>query len=228
MKHLKELTQDEYNKLKKAGMLTILYPEATGDYEKGSNIPQSYSLSFKNGEWIRIGSSISRCDQDMFLTYPKTLICRRATPSEIESHLIEEAKRRGYKKGVIVDENKYEISDNNFKYDDFLDGLYVKINNERLLPIYLNGVWVEIIKDEAIKIGGYEVEFKKGEIKIGCKTISNSYIYNLFKLRGLLKALDIEHIFIEPKYVRVFGEMARIDVNIQNSELDKIIDKLID
>lgn len=110
MKHLKELTQDEYNNLKKAGMLTILYPEATGNYEldKLDNCTEYFNEKFgrptcKVGDWVhtnysplpfgKINKFYDAMHAEVVSAQGSGTMCtiydlRSATPSEIESHLI--------------------------------------------------------------------------------------------------------------------------------------------
>lgn len=370
MKHLKELTQDEYKKLKKSDMLTILYPEATGDYEKDckSKDESPCVAFFKKGEWINIGGSVSRCYDNMTITYPATNICRRATikeiqdyliaeakkkysvgdtlnvmqngeygqlvkydfeydeeedsllfwfhdrryriymkgewavvrskleskptykvgdwveyiltsnifanevrtgritseriagiyvidnkisaweqhilkklnHSEIETFLIEEAKRRGYKKGVSILDRRSNstvctITSPHFdyKYNPTLDRLYTIIlgrNNMYDAVIYSKGEWAEIINYEAIKIGGYDVEFESNGIKVGCKHIDKYDLGRLKSFYQLVGKLGIESMEVMPQHntIHIFHESVdhKFEVNIDT--LQKILDKLND
>lgn len=86
-----------------------------------------------------------------------TSIDRPATPSEIESALIAEAKRRGFKEGVLVK----GLDDDNIRVLRFKD---LEWYNNWLCDgwgsiIFQDGQWAEIIKDEKIMVGGYEVKF---------------------------------------------------------------------
>jgi len=139
---------------------------------------------------------------------------RLATESEVSSHLIEEAKRRGYKTGV-----KIKSAYDNF-YVGFLnsDKFKFSIGKDRGLElgettVYNDktGQWSEIIPvEEKILIGCYKVEILPEGIKIGCK---------LFKKHILvyLKDLMTEKGF---KEVSFDGTPATLD------QLNKILDKL--
>jgi len=92
----------------------------------------------------------------------KNTECRPATTKEVEDALIKEAVKRGFKEGV-----KYQSLNNDGKIRD-KDGIVshgFRYENNSLWCgwgfIFSNGQWAEIIKDETIKIGGYEVKFNK-------------------------------------------------------------------
>lgn len=86
-----------------------------------------------------------------------------ATPEEIQSALIKEAERRGFKEGVPYVDARGNKGGNQItnlknawydpKYDELINGLCATG------VLYRAGKWASIIKDEAIKIGGYEVKF---------------------------------------------------------------------
>ncbi len=105
-----------------------------------------------------------------------------ATPQEVENALIAEAKKRGFKEGVsikgIYGGAGYTLSNtsaNIMNGDVFYLGGYL---------IYSRGQWAEIIKDDKIIIGGYEVEFFENEVvKIGCKEFRG---LELTQLRDLM------------------------------------------
>lgn len=81
-------------------------------------------------------------------------ICKPATEEEVKEALIKEAKKRGFKKGVIIDEllgenvgslnieNKKQLETNNFTINANLQFLYC--NN---LVIFRKGKWAEIISN---------------------------------------------------------------------------------
>jgi len=91
---------------------------------------------------------------------------RPATHSEVETALIAEAKRRGFKEGVVLSQplclingwdavKGIKITGKYFKYRESEDCL--RLDGKR---IYSNGQWAEIIKDDKIEIGGYEVRIE--------------------------------------------------------------------
>jgi hypothetical protein len=95
-----------------------------------------------------------------------------ATPSEIETALIAEAKRRGFKDNLIIKDAKYKEKSppqfGHYRYIADQDGL-----TNDMSWVYYQGQWAEIIQEDKIMIGGYEVEkIEKGGIKIGCKKMN--------------------------------------------------------
>jgi hypothetical protein len=218
MKELHKLTKKEYEKLNKIGMLYVLYPEAVGNYHQdivssdlGLNKPK-----FKIGDWVHTGfafkeyPSIYRVvgfhkDLSLYMKFENqgekiysSHDFRKAKPEEIKQHLIKEAKKRGFKEGVKVRVNfpKYSSVYENFrswkmnesrpKYEGDRDAIRMGGG-----IIYFKGKWAEIIKEEPIKIGEYEVEFRKGQIDIGCRTFNNDYIKALNRIVLHIKRLDV-------------------------------------
>jgi len=96
-----------------------------------------------------------------------------ATPQEVETALIAEAKKRGFKEGVKIDKRKlssyrdgafkeFEVAilgGSNFVYRPYEDALVLEKNSSDLKRnyVYQQGVWATII-DDKIEIGGYEVK----------------------------------------------------------------------
>lgn len=198
MKNLNKLTEKEYKSLDKAGMLYVLYPEATGDYNKDKDTNEvPYTLHIKQGEWLRVGDEISRCEEGMLITYPRALNCSKATPLEIEAHLIEEAKKRGLLSACVklIDIQGCEImwarDCNMFSYTPLTDSLTAHSS-----IIYKQGKWAEIVKEQPIKIGGHEVKFEKGQIKVGCKTIPNEFTETLINFINEFQELNLHSIEI--------------------------------
>jgi hypothetical protein len=159
--------------------------------------------------------------------YEKAL--ESATPSEIEAHLIEEAKRRGYKQGVVVksfhNRNTWALQ-GDVRYIEETDSL-----SDRMTYLYQKGKWAEIIKEEKIKIGGYEVEFKKGEIKVGCKYFTNYMIKCLDEVSKFCKSTD------NVITVNTYGDILLSDdihsilkksYQCNKKDLEKLIEKLQD
>jgi hypothetical protein len=105
-----------------------------------------------------------------------------ATDKEVEEALIKEAKKRGFKEGVKLKhpESVYK-SGLRFNYlsyyaDMLCDG-YGHV-------VFKDGIWAEIIKDEPLKVCGYElVTNHKGSeteyYSIGCKNISRKYLESI-------------------------------------------------
>lgn len=104
-----------------------------------------------------------------------------ATDKEVEEALIKEAERRGFKRGVKI---KNEIGTWNICGDrHFFVYEKNKLDFGYECNIFNNGFWAEIIKDEPIKVGGYEVkkvlERDGCYYKIGCKKIADTSVGSL-------------------------------------------------
>lgn len=260
MKQLKELTQDEYKKLKKSDMLTILYPEATGDYYKDTNdfyikfpLAKDWNISvdisrnntylhFAESGWYKIGEKI------LYVKEGSSEVCnehdeiRKAKPSEVEAHLIEEAKRRGYKKGVRIkvenDAMIYTLTDPHFSYEylDKYDELITKVVGQTMLRtvcIYSKGKWTEIIKDESIKIGQganeYEVKFKPNGIDVGCKHISRGDVEKLKSFYLLVHSLGFSKVVVDTSYEKmIFIGKGFEPIHVTLDEIQSIIEKIHD
>lgn len=114
-----------------------------------------------------------------------------ATHSEVESALIAEAKKRGFKEGVVFNSPnpQYEFSFNqklissSFKLmGNTLSGRSDK--NTGSCNIFQDGEWAEIIKEGVIKVGGHEVtKAEKDVINIGCKRF---YIGEIKTIRNFM------------------------------------------
>ena len=85
---------------------------------------------------------------------------RKATKEEVEKHLIEEAKKRGFKEGVIIDnKNIYSCGDqsvttsNEILFGHSVENMLEMWVGRNLETIYKEGKWAEIIptmtKEEA-------------------------------------------------------------------------------
>lgn len=256
MKNLKQLTKEEYKKLDKAGMLYVLYPEATGDYPSDivvakdkhdnyfagnmDNFNNPSKPTYKVGDWVYTGYNLLKIGRITYMDIPWIEVrdamgngtnvhikkIRKATPSEIESHLIEEAKRRGYKKGTKIccaefNTLKATIISNDFAYDADNDDLYVETDdiNTSYYSVYKKGKWAEILKDESIKIGGYDVEFGNTHIKVGCKVFDKTdlsairHLSNMSKDNKWRMRFDNSgHIYVE-YYNGTFYHVSKTDVD---------------
>lgn len=112
-----------------------------------------------------------------------------ATESEVFEALKKEAIKRGFKEGATIisylpsygynDKRKYTLNNCGASYEKHNNALRMGGS-----AIFHNGKWAEIIKDEPIKIGGYEVKKNEnGSYDIGCKKqISNGKVKVLRRL----------------------------------------------
>lgn len=137
-----------------------------------------------------------------------------ATDKEVEEALIKEAERRGFKEGAkfkclelgkIREYKQYDSKDwgtgKNLSLRYFSDGNHLFCNdglwNKDIIScsnpsIFRDGKWAEIIKDEPVKVGGYEV--KKGlfnDCVIGCKKINLLQVHNI---RVFMKEYDFKKV----------------------------------
>ena len=157
---------------------------------------ENYGPHLKVGDVIRIDSSDAYCgtscmsvtDYVKSACYPFNRMLVHATLEEIESHLIEEAEKRGYKEGVIV--NCLQFNNN-----ECLDGeRFVYFSNDVLeassdaelttTVIYKKGKWAEIIND-TIKLEGCDLNVQMlngGDVEI------NGNLVKFYNLKAIYKA----------------------------------------
>jgi hypothetical protein len=120
-----------------------------------------------------------------------------ATNQEVFEALKKEAIKRGFKRGVTL--KATGINEEFYWIDSPISGEYEYLAETDTLDssngngyIYHKGKWAEIIKEEPIMIGGFEVKFDhKGKssesIIIGCKVISRPHLESLKNLMSLNK-----------------------------------------
>lgn len=124
------------------------------------------SYGVQNGNWI----SYSWVVAGNGLTW-KT---RPATDKEVEEALVKEAIKRGFKKNVKINRNDLNFRPNMGK-SKLTSNSPTEYRPEynRLemfgVSIFEKGVWAEIIKDESIKINGFDVVKDNESYNIGCK-----------------------------------------------------------
>lgn len=116
-----------------------------------------------------------------------------ATPSEIESHLLQEAEKKGFVKGAKVTYSKHAGSEE-------IDYLFIQCTTHRLakcppkdysncdVAIQLkNNGWAFLSECELlpscpqITVGGHKVEFKIDHIVVGCTEVRVSTIKEILK-----------------------------------------------
>ena len=106
------------------------------NYQKNSNV---YGF-FKDGIWTYKNWSWSFRDKNASL----------ATDEEVKQALIKEAKKRGFKKGVMVRCEGYNdaIFDGEFRFGMFKGGVLDGIN---IGDIFKDGVWATIVEETITK-----------------------------------------------------------------------------
>ena len=103
-------------------------------------------------------------DLDESEKYWNELVAIPATTEEVKSALVKEAEKRGFKEGVNVKSLLYakgKIDSNIFSFDITKNNTRLYVGENGQFNIFDNGQWAEIIKDDVIKIGGYDVEIHK-------------------------------------------------------------------
>lgn len=91
---------------------------------------------------------------------------RLATPSEVEAHLIKEAEKRGFKKGVRISQTGINSEFTHFKE---IEGEFAYYENDNSLDtkcgngyVYRQGKWATIIPQEEVEISMDEIASKFG------------------------------------------------------------------
>jgi len=155
--------------------------------------------SFKEGDWVK--DSLQRVFKLTRLsfgswegvlpngnTYSEAKkAVRKATDKEVESALIAEAKRRGFKEGVCINNtnlgwgiSKARIGTDSISYQPDKDRLFAST-----LFIYEKGKWAEII-DEPKEIFGYEVtKLDDNTFEFGCE----DHVYTRDELSRIVDTL---------------------------------------
>lgn len=124
-------------------------------------------------------------------------IKREATDKEVEEALIKEAKKRGFKKGVTVNQKtayngeggSYEIGAQRYLYSPIAQNFSISG-----VGIFNNGKWAEIIEDEKPTICDYEMEVESEHVKFGCKKLHKEEVDLLY---GLCKSLNVTSLTLD-------------------------------
>ena len=206
--------------------------------------PKEKEPEFKVGDWIQGLGGIGRINtvysdgKVSVIDFDKEICIYRAsqiqllTPKEIESYLIEEAKRRGFVKGCTFKDlnliSKTPTCDDEPKfYYGNEDDLYIMNTNKILIScIYIGGKWAEIIKEEEIKIGNYKVEIDDEYLKVGCK---NFILDDLIVVRDFMNLLKQKNIHVSVQDVDLL--LTSADNRLENGviklhQIESIIEKL--
>ncbi len=136
---------------------------------------------------------------------------KEAKDKEVELFLIEEAKRRGFKKGVeFASANggtKFTCSDNRWFPEIFTNTMW----DDDCGIIFKDGKWAKIIKDEPLTINGKMVKITDSQVIIGCMTKSRVEFEAFVQSLNDFDIRLVQHLHIG---------------NVRTSQLEKIIDKL--
>lgn len=147
------------------------------------------------GEWI------TSYNRETIITDVKRL----ATDKEVETALIKEAKKRGFKEGV---EFKSARSDRKFTFKDkayLANGILWNGNSTGI--IFENGKWAEIIKDKVPTINGCEMEDDGDIIKFGCVTSTKRSVKYLYRY---CQECNVTQIEVENEYKVTIGKLQEV------------------
>jgi hypothetical protein len=154
------------------------------------------------------------------------LFCERkdrpATHKEVETALIAEAKKRGFKEGVKINRS----TEMEFLFDERGVGLY----GSKIIPngkefafrenylilngkfIFIDGKWATIIEEPKVVIGGYEMKQEHQKVMFGCMEFSKSHIKALY---ANCKKLKVQSVMIEGTVVQI-DQLKEIVENIED------------
>lgn len=185
----------------------------------GKNVAGIWCIYDNNNGGFRIGGN--------GYTYGKDF--KLATKQEIEQHLIAEAKKRGFGKGIKWINpiyKKYEFaSKGNFTSEFSRDNIiYLYLDHN---TIYNKGEWAKIIKDEEIEISGYKAKFDEARktVQFGCKTITLEELKAVLVVMELNKKFDYKF-SISNNVIYTIGECGKYG-EIRNGVTKETIQKLI-
>lgn len=125
---------------------------------EGFEVGEYYSLDIDPENIVRYksngnGESISDRGNDIHMGYLRSWT--KLSPEEVKTALIKEAKNRGFKEGVKVDDSKIEASSGEISCNELICGEFDYVESMDVLEcshgnghIYQKGIWAEIIKEE--------------------------------------------------------------------------------
>ena len=188
--YLKQVDNGFRSNLKKAGVLDLWFEKV-------------YKEEFKVGDWVTwssggTGRIVNHCksfadswsldvkgDLEQYNSCSESGF-RLATPEEIEKTLVEEAIKRGFKRGVKTKKHFPEYSDtyincistmnhSEANYESGKDALRMGGG-----IIYHKGKWAEILPSyPQIEINGYKGEFFDWGVKFGCQKYEKEFVIKL-------------------------------------------------
>lgn len=129
------------------------------------------------------------CDGDWFyntqINFTDPHVSSFATPQEIEDALIKEFLKKNptapYKVKSLDSGNIFEFNKKEFQFNEKTNTLYIV--GYGILEVFRNGKWAEIIKDEVIKVGGYDCKkIDHDNYSIGCKKFHRNDFNNAKRL----------------------------------------------
>lgn len=213
--NLSKPTKEEYEKLKEPKFETgKWYVDFTDSLFFAKSINTECFVGDFNGYYVNGSIGIWNITSQ---------IKREATNSEIETALIQEAERRGFKDGVkyLSVEGKYpmqiesptwsfwvrENGNNCFSYTEFAN------------CIFYNGKWAEIIED-TLTINGQEMKVDGDIISFGCAK------FHKRQFDGLLARLDSFNQYNESSNRKIVSIKLDSGVELTIEDLNKVVNKL--
>jgi hypothetical protein len=160
--------------------------------------------------------------------------CRPATDEEVKEALIEEAKRRGFKEGVIVKTNNSENSITRELESANYYGYDAEFHPNSLqcgAIIFENGEWSWIIQEPKVIINGHEMKQDGDIISFGCGKFNKEFFIHLYYsiryCNGGADQNSIGHIGIRDETNRKIKSITLdSDVKITVEQLKQIVDNL--
>ena len=135
---------------------------------------------------------------------------REATPTEIETALRKEAERRGFKKGVYVDNTElgwdvdgYKINGAYWRYDELNDRLSLDS-----YFIYDNGNWASIVEDK-VTFFDWDVDYTESAVRIGNTSYPKRWLHNTKELLDSIMEDDLDFYNIS----EVLTELEKLDLD---------------
>ena len=132
---------------------------------------------------------------------------RLATPTEIETALIKEAERRGFKKGV-----KYKGA--SYNWTEYIHGSLEYFKDGDVLTdgygesVYKQGKWAEIVEDK-VKFFDWDVDYTKSAVRIGNTSYPKRWLRNTKQLLDSLMEDDLDFYNIS----EVLTELEKLDLD---------------
>ncbi len=153
---------------------------------------------------------------------------RPATPQEVETALIAEAKKRGFIHeclfNEIADQANGGIDQNHGKVGgafDMVDGVFYTYGYGRWC-IFKDGKWATIIEDKPPVVNGYDMEIKDGLVKFGCAVLFRSGLIELNEVIQLSEDSFNSESAIQNRKIKSITLDS--DVTISVDQLKEIVD----
>ena len=134
-------------------------------------------------------------------------VLKKATPEQIETALIKEAERRGFKRGV-----KYKGA--SYNWTEYIHGSLEYFKDGDVLTdgygesVYKQGKWAEIVEDK-VKFFDWDVEYTEYAVRIGNTSYPKEWLRNTKELLDSLMEDDLDFYNIS----EVLTELEKLDLD---------------